>query len=72
MRNISAYFDNFWVLESNGIHPLILSNKNLCSGGIWRVGDAEAKGYVELNSKSKKAMQFIKLIKQYKELAPTA
>ena len=38
----------------------------------WRVGDVEAKGYVELNSKSKKAMQFIKLIKQYKELAPTA
>ena len=27
---------------------------------------------MELNSKSKKAMQFIKLIKQYKELAPTA
>ena len=72
VRNISAYFDSFWVLESNGIHPLILSNKNLCSVGIWRVGDAEAKGYVELNSKSKKAMQFIKLIKQYKELAPTA
>ena len=72
VRNISAYFDSFWVLESNGIHPLILSNKNLWSVGIWRVGDAEAKGYVELNSKLKKAMQFIKLIKQYKELAPTA
>ena len=71
-RNIFAYFDSFWVLESNGIHPLILSNKNLCSVGIWRVGDVEAKGYVELDSKSKKAMQFIKLIKQYKELAPTA
>ena len=72
MRNISAYFDSFWVLESNGIHPLILSNKNLCSVGNWRMGDVEAKGYVELDSKSKKAMQFIKLIKQYKELAPTA
>ena len=72
VRNIFAYFDSFWVLESNGIHPLILSNKNLCSVGIWRVGDVEAKGYVELDSKSKKAMQFIKLIKQYKELAPTA
>ena len=72
VRNISAYFDSFWVLESNGIHPLILSNKDLWSIGIWRVGDVEAKGYVELDSKSKKAMQFIKLIKQYKELAPTA
>ena len=72
LRNVYAYFGSFWVLESNGIHPLILSNKNLCSVGNWRMGDVEAKGYVELDSRSKKAMQFIKLIKQYKELAPTA
>ena len=36
------------------------------------MGDVETKGYVELDSKSEKAMQFIKLIKQAKELAPTA
>ena len=60
VRNISAYFDSFGVLESNRIHPLILSNKNLCSVGNWRVGEVEVKGYVELDSKSKKVMQFIK------------
>ena len=55
-----------------GFTPLFCLIKVLCSVGNWRVGDVEAKGYVELNSKSKKAMQFIKLIKQYKEVALTA
>ena len=27
LRNVYAYFDGFWVLESNRIHPQILSNK---------------------------------------------
>ena len=43
--------------------------KALCSIGIWRVKDEEAIGYVEMDAKSTKAMHFIKLTKQYKELA---
>ena len=43
--------------------------KSLCSVGIWRVRDEEAIVYVEMNAESKKAMHFIELIKQYKELA---
>ena len=27
LKNIYARFDNFWVLESNGIRPQILSDK---------------------------------------------
>ena len=40
--------------------------------GIWRVEDEEAIGCMEMDAKLKKAMHFIKLIKQYKELALTA
>ena len=58
-------------MESNGIHPRILSNKNIIFSSIWRVEDEEAIGYMEMNAKSKKAMHFIKLIKQYKELVLT-
>ena len=46
--------------------------KTLCSVDIWRIGDEEAIGYVEMDVKSKKAILLIKLIKQYKELALTA
>ena len=46
--------------------------ETLCSIGIGRVEDEEAIGYVEMDAKSKKAMHFIKLTKQYKEFALTA
>ena len=68
MRILTVF--GYW--SPMGFTPLFCLIKVLCSVGNWRVGDVEAKGYVELNSKSKRAMQFIKLIKQYKELAPTA
>ena len=55
-----------------GFIPEFCLIKALCSVGIWRVRDEEAIGYVEMNAKSKKAMHFIELIKQYKELALTA
>ena len=55
-----------------GFIPEFCLIKTLCSVGIWRVRDEEAIGYMKMNAKSKKAMHFIKLIKQYKELALTA
>ena len=42
LGNIYAYFASFWVMESNGIHPQILSNKTLRSVGYWRKDDEEA------------------------------
>ena len=33
LKYIYVYFDNFRVLESNGIHPQILSNKNTILSG---------------------------------------
>ena len=45
--------------------------KILYSIGIRRVRDEEAIGHVAINAKAKKAMRFIELIKQYKELALT-
>ena len=51
---IYAYFDSFWVLESNGILPRNLNT--LCSVGIWKVEDEEAVGYVEMDAKSKKCI----------------
>ena len=55
-----------------GFIPEFCLIKSLCSVGIWRVKDEEAIGYVEMDAKSKKAMHFIKFIKQYKELPLTA
>ena len=55
-----------------GFIPEFCLIKKLCSVGIWRVEDEEAIGHVKMNAKSKKAMHFIRLIKQYKELALTA
>ena len=55
-----------------GFIPEFCLIKELCSVGIWRVKDEEAIGYVEMEAKSQKAMHFIELIKQYKELALTA
>ena len=55
-----------------GFIPEFCLIKTLCSVGIWRVRDEEAIAYVEIDAKSKKGMHFIKLIKQYKELALTA
>ena len=52
-----------------GFIPEFCLIKILCLVGIWRVRDEEAMGYVEMNAESKKAMHFIELIKQYKELA---
>ena len=55
-----------------GFIPEFFLIQTLCSVGIWRIEDEEAIGYVEMDAKSRKAMHFIKLIKQYKELALTA
>ena len=55
-----------------GFIPKFCLINALCSVGYWRVEDEEAIGYVGMDAKSKKAMHFIKLIKNYKELAPTA
>ena len=55
-----------------GFIPEFCLIKILCSVGIWTVTDEEAIGYMEMDAKSKKAMHFVKLIKQYKELALTA
>ena len=68
MRILAVF--GYW--NPMGFIPEFCLIKSLCSLGNWRIKYEEAKGYVELDSKSKKAMQFIKLIKQYKELAPTA
>ena len=54
-----------------GFIPEFCLVKILCSVGIWTVRDEEAIGYMEMDAKLKKAMHFIKLIKQYKELALT-
>ena len=55
-----------------GFIPEFCLIKSLCSLSIWRVRDEEAIGYIEMDAKSKKAMHFIELIKQCKELALTA
>ena len=55
-----------------GFIPEFCLIKILSSLGIRRVGDEEAIGYIEMDARSKKAMHFIELIKQYKELALTA
>ena len=55
-----------------GFIPEFCLIKILCSVGIRRIRDEEAIGYMEMDAKSKKAMHFIELIKQYKELALTA
>ena len=55
-----------------GFIPEFCPIKILCSVGIRRIIDEEAIGYMEMDAKSKKAMLFIKLLKQYKELALTA
>ena len=55
-----------------GFIPEFCLIKSLCSLGNWGIKYEEANGYVEMSAKSKKAMHFIKLIKQYKELALTA
>ena len=62
----------FGYLNPMGFIPEFCLIKILCSVGIRRVRDEEAIGYMEMDVKSKKAMHFIKLIKQYKELALTA
>ena len=41
-RNIYGYFDSFWIMKSNGIHPQILSNKTLRSVGYWGIDDEAA------------------------------
>ena len=53
------------------IHKLCLI-KTLCSVGNWRIDDEEVIGNVQMDAKSKKAMHFISLLKQYEELALTA
>ena len=55
-----------------GFIPKFCLMKTLCSVGSWRIEDEEAIGYVEMDVKPRKVMHFIKLIKQYKELASTA
>ena len=56
-----------------GFIPEFCLIKILCSVGIRRVRDEEAIGYMEMDAKNKKKpMNFIKLLKQYKELALTA
>ena len=52
-----------------GFIPEFCLIKSLYSLGNWGIKYEEANGYVEMSAKSKKAMHFIKLIKQYKELA---
>ena len=55
-----------------GFIPEFCLIKTPCSVGVWRIEDEEAFGYVKMDAKSRKAMHFIELSKQYKELAPTA
>ena len=49
--------------------PRFCPIKALCSVGNWRIDDEEAIGNVQMDANSKKAMHFIRLIKQYQELA---
>ena len=54
-----------------GLIPEFCLIKTLYSIGIWRIEDEETIGYVEMDAISRKAIHFIKLIKQDKELAST-
>ena len=63
LRKIYAYFDSFWVMKFDGIHPRVLSNKTLCSVGNWRIDDEEAIGNVQMDANFQKAIHFISLIK---------
>ena len=65
-------FDSFGVLESNGIHHRILSNKSTILVGNWGTNNEEAIGNMQMDASSQKAMHFINLIKQRLELALTA
>ena len=68
MRILAVF--GYW--NPMGFIPEFCLIKSLCSLGNWGIKYEEANGYVEMSAKSKKAMHFIKLIKQYKELAFTA
>ena len=65
MRILAVF--GYW--NPMGFIPEFCLIKSLCSLGNWGIKYEEANGYVEMSAKSKKAMHFIKLIKQYKELA---
>ena len=68
MRILAVF--GYW--NPMGFIPEFCLIKSLCSLGNWGIKYEEANGYVEMSAKSMKAMHFIKLIKQYKELAFTA
>ena len=55
-----------------GFIPEVCLIKSLCSLGIMRADGEEVIVIVEMDPKSKKAMHFINLIEQHKELTLTA
>ena len=55
-----------------GFIPEFFIIKSLCLVGTWGIDDEEAIGNAQIDANSKKAMDFISLIKQCQELALTA
>ena len=52
-----------------GFIPEFCLMKTLCAVDIWRIENKEAIGYVEMDTESKKAVHFTKLVMKCKGLA---